>query len=385
MKTEIESELDIPNILIVDDIGANLRLLNDILSPEGYKIRQVPNGELALKVAEEEKPDLILLDIMMPYMNGYEVCRRLKENPELKDIPVIFISALGETNDILNAFNSGGVDYINKPIQAEEVKARVRSHIRLQQQSIVLHRQSKVLQRQSKELRDLNATKDKFFSIIAHDLRGPFNGFLGLTQLMAEDLESLSGEDIKELSLSMRDSATNVFRLLENLLEWARLQQGLIAFNPHLVKLYPLVMESVTSVKDAATKKCFKLVFNVPDNIDVFADHNMLQTVIRNLVSNAVKFTAKGGKISVSAKTDVDNTVEIAINDNGIGMNAIMMDNLFRLDVKTNREGTENEPSSGLGLILCKEFVEKHGGKIRVESAEGIGSTFYVTLPGKPD
>ncbi|MEI7831389.1 MAG: response regulator, partial [Prolixibacteraceae bacterium] len=203
MKTEIESELDIPNILIVDDIGANLRLLNDILSPEGYKIRQVPNGELALKVAEEEKPDLILLDIMMPYMNGYEVCRRLKENPELKDIPVIFISALGETNDILNAFNSGGVDYINKPIQAEEVKARVRSHIRLQQQSIVLHRQSKVLQRQSKELRDLNATKDKFFSIIAHDLRGPFNGFLGLTQLMAEDLESLSGEDIKELSLSM--------------------------------------------------------------------------------------------------------------------------------------------------------------------------------------
>ncbi len=371
MKDDTLNSSNFLNILIVDDIGDNLKLLDEILRPEGYKTRLVPNGPLAIKAAEKEKPDLILLDIMMPEMDGFEVCRSLKENPALKDIPIIFISASGDTNDIVTALNIGGVDYINKPFQAEDVKARVLTHLKLCRQNI--------------ELRELNATKNKFFSIIAHDLRSPFNGFLGLTRLMVEDLESLSGEDIKELSLSMRDSATNVFRLLENLLEWARLQQGLIAFNPHLVKLYPLVMESVTSVKDAATKKCFKLVFNVPENIDVFADHNMLQTVIRNLVSNAVKFTAKGGKISVSAKTDVDNTVEIAINDNGIGMNAIMMDNLFRLDIKTNREGTENEPSSGLGLILCKEFVEKHGGKIRVESAEGIGSTFYVTLPGKPD
>ncbi|MEI6577748.1 MAG: response regulator, partial [Bacteroidota bacterium] len=189
MKDDTLNSSNFLNILIVDDIGDNLKLLDEILRPEGYKTRLVPNGPLAIKAAEKEKPDLILLDIMMPEMDGFEVCRSLKENPALKDIPIIFISASGDTNDIVTALNIGGVDYINKPFQAEDVKARVLTHLKLCRQNI--------------ELRELNATKNKFFSIIAHDLRSPFNGFLGLTRLMVEDLESLSGEDIKELSLSM--------------------------------------------------------------------------------------------------------------------------------------------------------------------------------------
>src|ERR1035437_6045005 len=164
----------IPNILIVDDVSTNLKILGAILKNSGYKVRPVPHGILALQATEREKPDLILLDIMMPDMDGYEVCRRLKENPKFCDVPIIFISALSEPDDIVRALNTGGVDYITKPFRAEEVKARVATHLKLY--------------KQSKELKELNATKDKFFSIIAHDLRGPLSGLIGLAELVTDEI-----------------------------------------------------------------------------------------------------------------------------------------------------------------------------------------------------
>ena len=376
MKNETVSNSENPYILVVDDIGANLKLLGDILNGGGYHIRPVTDGEMALKVAEKETPGLILLDIMMPGMNGYKVCRQLKENPGLKEVPVIFISALSDSYDIVKALNLGGVDYITKPFQAEEVIARVNTHYKLYQQSLEL-------KKQRKELQELNATKDKFFSIIAHDLRGPFNGFLGLTQLMAEELENLTSEEIKDFTLSMRNSAADMFRLLENLLEWARMQQGLITFNKQVDQLAPIVDESIAIILEPAKIKGIEINLDIPADITVFADRNILQTVIRNIVSNAVKFTPKGGIIRVSAKVTDYNNVEISIKDTGIGMSNKMIDDLFRLDVQTNRKGTEGEPSSGLGLLLCKDFIEKHSGKIWVESEEGKGSVFFFTIPGK--
>ena len=374
MKNENVSNSENPYILVVDDIGANLKLLGDILNGGGYHIRPVTDGEMALKVAEKETPGLILLDIMMPGMNGYKVCRQLKENPGLKEVPVIFISALSDSYDIVKALNLGGVDYITKPFQAEEVIARVNTHYKLYQQSLEL-------KKQRKELQELNATKDKFFSIIAHDLRGPFNGFLGLTQLMAEELENLTSEEIKDFTLSMRNSAADMFRLLENLLEWARMQQGLITFNREIAQLAPIVDESIAIILEPAKIKGIEINLDIPDDITVFADRNILQTVIRNIVSNAVKFTPKGGRIRVSAKAANHSNIEISIKDTGIGMSNKMIDDLFRLDVQTNRKGTDGEPSTGLGLLLCKDFIEKHGGKIWVESEEGKGSTFRFTLP----
>ncbi len=237
------------------------------------------------------------------------------------------------------------------------------------------------LQKSEDNLLKINAEKDKFFSIIAHDLRGPFSGFLGLTQIMAEDLPGLTMEEIKDISLSMKNSATNLFSLLENLLEWARMRQGLIPFDPKLIKLLPLVDDSVKTIHESAKCKNIEIVYNIPESVDVFADKNTLQTVIRNLVSNAVKFTPQGGKINIVCKVTPEKEVEISIKDSGIGMSCTMIENLFRLDVKTNRLGTDGEPSTGLGLMLCKEFVEKHGGKIRVESEVGNGSTFYFTIP----
>ena len=367
MKNMYESPGYIPNILIVDDVLANLRLLDHILREKGYKVRPVTNGTLALQVAEKEKPDLVLLDIMMPDIDGFEVCRRFKENPKLSDVPIIFISALNDTKDIVKALTSGGADYITKPFKAEEVRVRVATHL-----NIYL---------QQKELQKLNAQKDKFFSIIAHDLRGPFSSFLGVTQLLDEMLPELSREEIRDFAASMRTSATNLYSLLENLLQWAKNQQGLTPFSPMKELLLSLVNESILTLLEPAKNKEIEIVNNIDGDIEVFADKNMLQTVIRNLVSNAIKFTPKGGNITLSAKANSASDVEISVKDSGIGMNETMVNNLFQLDAKTNRPGTEGEMSTGIGLLLCKDFVETHGGAIRVESEEGKGSVFHFNIP----
>jgi signal transduction histidine kinase len=232
----------------------------------------------------------------------------------------------------------------------------------------------------NKIISNINKQKDKFFSIIAHDLRGPFNGFLGLTELLAENIDDMEKDEIQFAAVNMRSSAVNLNRLLENLLEWSRMEQGLIPFSPQENNLPPIVNESVAILEASANKKEIKILTKIPEETNVFADHNILQAVIRNILSNAVKFTPKGGTITIQGKEDNKNTT-IAIKDSGIGMNAKMIENLFQLDVKTNRKGTDDEPSTGLGLILCKEFVEKHGGKIWVESEENIGSTFYFSFP----
>lgn len=225
------------------------------------------------------------------------------------------------------------------------------------------------------------AEKNRFFSIIAHDLKSPFNGFLGLTQTMAERLPSLTIEELQQIALVMENSATNLYGLLNNLLQWASVEQGLIPFNPEILKLLPIAEESLTTILDSAKNKEIEITIDISEETAVLTDKNMLQTILRNFVSNAVKFTPKRGKINVSAKTIDDKIVEIAITDSGIGMSHEMVDNLFRPDVQMNRKGTEGEPSTGLGLLLCKEFIEKQDGKIWVESKEGKGSTFYFTLP----
>ena len=230
------------------------------------------------------------------------------------------------------------------------------------------------------ELVKLVAEKDKFFSIIAHDLRSPFNGFLGLTQIIVEDLPEMKLSEIQKIALSLRSSASNLYQLLENLLDWSQFQRGLTSFNPLLLLLKPKIADSIQLVSDQAQKKDIAIVVDIPDDLKVFADRNMLGSAIRNLISNAVKFTLKGGKINITAKRGPGNSVEIAVQDTGIGMDRHMIENLFHVGENISRRGTAGEPSTGLGLILCKDFIEKHGGKIWAESEEGIGSTFFITL-----
>lgn len=233
----------------------------------------------------------------------------------------------------------------------------------------------------TEKLKKLNAEKNKFFSIIAHDLRSPFNGFLGLTQIMAEDLPSLSMTQIQEIAIRLQVSSSNLFNLLENLLQWANSHQGLITFSPQPLQLSTIVNETTAIISETAKSKKIEISTEIPENISVKADKNMLQTILRNLLSNAVKFTKKGGKVQIASKAINDTLIEISIQDSGIGMNQYLMDNLFRLDIQTNKKGTDGEPSTGLGLLLCKEFIEKHGGIIRVQSKENQGSIFYFTIP----
>ena len=238
-----------------------------------------------------------------------------------------------------------------------------------------------VINEKNKELQKVNAEKDKFFSIIAHDLRGPFNGFLGFTQIMVEELPNLTIDEIRDMAVDLKTSAINLYRLLENLLEWSLMQRGFTEFKPQSIFLKSKIDECIRSLYELFQKKGIVLEINVPDGMTVMADANMLCSTIRNLASNALKFTKKGGLVTISALPVSDRLVRISIHDSGIGMNRQILDNLFHIDQKTNRLGTDREPSTGLGLFLCKDFVEKNGGDLTVESEEGKGSTFSFTVP----
>ncbi|MFZ4464320.1 MAG: tetratricopeptide repeat-containing sensor histidine kinase [Bacteroidales bacterium] len=240
-----------------------------------------------------------------------------------------------------------------------------------------------ILATKNKELKELNQTKDKFFSVISHDLRMPFNGFLGLTKLLVEEMPLLTRDDIKKIANSMLISATNIYQLLEELLEWARLQNGKIEIHRNEISVLDLVQESIRSISDLAAKKEIELSFNIPEGLNVFGDASMLKSVIRNIVSNAIKFTPSGGKICLGAKAKDEHYILFSISDSGIGMSHEIIENLFRLDIKSSRKGTEEESGTGLGLIICKEIILKHAGEIWVESKEGTGSTFHFTLPHK--
>ena len=232
------------------------------------------------------------------------------------------------------------------------------------------------------ELLKLNAEKDKFFSIMAHDLKGPFNGFVGLNKILAEQLPSLMPEEIQKMAETMLRSATNLYKLLENLLQWSRMEQGLIPYSPELIQLKSFAAESLTTELEAAYKKGILFEFDIPEYMVVYADVKMLRSIISNLSYNAIKFTENGGKIVLSAKYCNDaSTAEIAVLDTGIGMNSVILNKLFLLSEQINRKGTEGELSTGLGLFLCKDFIAKHGGTISAISEEGKGSTFRFTIP----
>ena len=235
----------------------------------------------------------------------------------------------------------------------------------------------------NEELNKINAEKDKFFSILAHDLRGPFNGFLGLSEVMVNDIDQMTLGEIKDISSLLHKSATNLFDLLGNLLEWSRLQRGVITIVPESFLLLPKIHDGLRLITDAAKNKEIQFDYDIPLDLTINTDPNILDSIIRNLGSNAVKFTSKGGGIILSAWAKADNLVTISIKDTGIGMNRQMIDNLFRLDVNTSRKGTEGELSTGMGLIISKDLIEKLGGELHVQSAEGKGSEFKFTIPIK--
>jgi PAS domain S-box-containing protein len=236
------------------------------------------------------------------------------------------------------------------------------------------------LRKNAVDLKQLNATKDKFFRIIAHDLKNPFSSLLGASELLSKNAENFSTEKIKSYSTILNSSARSGFELLENLLEWSKTQIGDIEFRPDTINIKAIVERNLLSLKISALNKEIQLLSEITGDFELSGDKNMIDTVIRNLISNAIKFTPMQGIISISAyKTDA--FAIITVKDNGIGIAKENIEKLFKIDTKFVNIGTANERGTGLGLILCKEFVEKHGGKIWVESELGAGSSFKFSLP----
>ncbi|HPN37357.1 MAG TPA: hybrid sensor histidine kinase/response regulator [Melioribacteraceae bacterium] len=354
-----------PKVLIVDDVPANLKVLSDILRDEGYKIRPVTSGIQALQVAEKVLPDVVLLDIMMPEMDGIETCKLLKANPVLADIPVIFISALSESESIVNALNVGGVDYITKPFKIEEVKARVSTHIKIN------------LQR--KELEELISVRNKFVSVLAHDLRNSVQVFLGMSEILSDDLNAFPPDETKEILKDMNKSAKNINHTLENLLEWSNLQSKKIAFNPERTNIFELTNDLLKSLSQSTIAKNLSVLNNIDPSIFLSVDKYMLSSVFRNLLLNAIKYSKENGKIIIGSKLgDSENT--FFVQDFGQGISDELLNTLLTLKTKITLKNEGEEFYSGLGLLMCKEFIEYHNGKIWIESKHGEGCTVYFTI-----
>lgn len=389
------------HVLIVDDILENIKVLSNILYEKGLSITIARNGIQALKNVSLKKPDLILLDISMPEMDGFEVCEHLKENSETRSIPIIFITARTNTDDIVKGFHLGAVDYVTKPFNPTELVTRVFTQLELKrsrdkmaeyidiinQQNTTLSIQNnrlelnnQLLDKQNEELKILNATKDKFFSIIAHDLKNPFNALIGFSEFLTMYYDKMSEEKVKLYHKNIHQSALQGFYLLQNLLEWSRSQTGRLKWNPTELKINDMVEDTFELLSNNASAKNIDLVKDFDKECKVYADDNMLHTVLRNLVANAIKFTPQNGKVTIKAVSKV-RTVHISISDTGVGISKEDLQKLFRIDVHHSTKGTSNEAGTGLGLLLCKEFIEKCGGQIWVKSEIDKGSVFNFTLP----
>jgi len=358
-----------PLILLVDDNTNNLGVLYNYLDAERYTVLVSQSGERGLELARREKPDLILLDILLPGISGFETCARLKELDETRDIPVIFISALSDVEDKVKGLEVGGVDYITKPFHHQEVLARINTHL--------------TIKRQREQLNLLNATKDRFFSIIAHDLRGPFTGLLGALEMLRDTRASMDEQETHELIVNLYETSERTYHLLENLLEWARSQQQVAKPVARALSLASLARETADLFNASASQKEVDITIDVPDDLTAYADGNMITTVIRNLINNAIKFSNVGGHVSVCGVSRGE-LVELSICDTGVGIEPDEIPSVFSLTRRRSREGTGGEKGTGLGLILANDYVTRNRGTITVQSTPGKGSRFTVLIPAAP-
>ncbi|MCE1187984.1 MAG: hybrid sensor histidine kinase/response regulator [Ignavibacteria bacterium] len=370
-----------PKILIVDDTPKNLQLLSTILTNEGFKVSFAVNGQEALRIINTVMPDLILLDVQMPGLNGFEVCRKIKEQPDLAHIPIIFLTARTGEDDIIQGFQLGGVDYVTKPYRQMELLMRVKAHIELKISRDVIARQKEELEETAEALQELNAMKDKFFSIIAHDLKSPFSGFIGFTELLHSHFDTLSTEEIKEVASAMHHNAQHLYTLIENLLSWARSQTKSLTYAPWPYSIFNSIRDVTELLRETARIKHVELINDADQNLTGFFDERLMQTVLRNLTGNAIKYSYPDSRIVFGAKRGPEGFITLWVKDSGMGIDPKNISSLFRIDVKYTSLGTNHESGTGLGLLICKEFVEKMGGTIWLESELGKGTTISFTVP----
>ena len=363
-------------ILIVDDVMSNVLLLKVLLTNEKFAIATASNGRQALEQVEKENPDLVLLDVMMPDMSGFEVAQHLKSNPNTADIPIIFLTALNSTADIVKGFQVGANDFISKPFNKEELIIRVTHQI-----SLVAAK--RLILSKTEELQRTIAGRDKLYSVIAHDFRSPMGSIKMVLNMLILNLPSEKiGAEMYELLTMANQTTEDVFSLLDNLLKWTKSQIGklnVVYQDVDLVEVTDGVIEIFSMV---ASLKKIRIREMKPEKMMVNADIDMLKTVVRNLLSNAIKFSKENSEVLVKME-EVDGMAVVSVQDYGCGISEEGQKKLLHTDTHFSTFGTNNEEGSGLGLLLCKDFVVKNGGKLWFTSKEGEGSIFSFSIPVK--
>ena len=362
-------------ILVVDDVPTNVLLLRVLLKNEKFQVVTANCGNMCVEQAKAEHPDLILLDVMMPDIDGFETAKILKSSDDTKDLPIIFLTALNSPQDLVKGFQAGANDFLSKPFNKDELLTRVMHQISLVEAK-------RIIIRKNTELQNTISNRDKMYSVIAHDLRSPMASIRMVLNLVvtAVSPETVGPELFELLDKANRESE-EVHDLLDNLLKWTKSQTGRLNVVLQDLDLNDIIPGVVEIFEMIATTKKITLNYQAPGlPLVVHADNDMLKTVVRNFMSNAVKFSPENSTIDIAMTTEGDMAV-VSVTDHGVGIAEERLGELFQKGETTY--GTGGEEGSGLGLQLCKDFAVKNGGDVRVTSKVGEGSTFSVLIPLK--
>jgi len=366
-------------VLIVDDVPENLQVLAGHLTELGYEILAASNGPRALALARNRKPDLILLDIMMPGVDGFSVCQDLKSDAELSDIPVIFITARTETDDIVKGLQLGAVDYVTKPFKPAELLARVRAHLELKTTRDMLLTYNKQLQRIGDHLRRMNDDKNRFLSIVSHDIRGAFGNVVSVSRLLTDGTE-VQGEEATDLLRDIGVEAEHMITLAQNLLNIDAVERNELKLKTESV-ICSLLLDFAFQTHQMAAQAKNLNVLVTPDDSIIAGDGTACRQILSNLISNAVKYSRTGGSVWIESKKQPDGFVKLSVMDEGPGLSAEDQKKLFLPFTRLSSKVSATEHSVGLGLSIVKLMAETMGGRVLCESALGQGATFSVFLP----
>lgn len=364
-------------ILAVDDIPTNTMLLQMMLEQPGYRVLTSLSAEDAVKQVEKEKPDLLLLDVLMPGTDGFTLAKQLKQNPEYSSIPIIFLTALNSADDIVKGFQLGADDYITKPFKKEELLIRVRHQLSLLQAK-------RTIEQQIVELEKTIAGRDALYSVIAHDLRMPMSTIKMILNVLAIQMseEENVRKEIVESIQNANEISEQLFRLLDNLLKWTKAQLGKLKAIRQPFDLTDLTEAEVETATVLAANKNITIRFNstATGPTDVEVDIDMIKTAMRNLMSNAIKYSFRNGTIDVVLETENEEVIYKVI-DHGCGISEENQQKLLDLGTQFSTFGTEQESGSGLGLKLVDNFLKLNNGRFFFHSKENEGSTFGFALP----